>query len=63
MKVSGSANAKAIEEYMRQDTLRFIFLKALPRIKESEYKTRPRSQTSTNTFHGSKADLYKHKIA
>jgi hypothetical protein len=63
MKVSGSANAKAIEEYMRQDTLRFIFLKALPRLKASDYKTMPRSHTSTNTFQGSKNDLYKHKIA
>jgi hypothetical protein len=26
MKVSGSANAKAIEEYLRFDTLRLIFL-------------------------------------
>ena len=63
MKVSGSANAKAIEEYMREDTLRFIFFLALPIIKQSQYKTRPRSRTNSKKLDGSKDDLYQHKIA
>jgi hypothetical protein len=44
MKVSGSANAKSIEEYLRCDKLRLIFMTALPIIKLSQYNSKNGSQ-------------------
>ncbi len=48
MKVSGSANAKAIEEYLRSDKLRLIFLAALPIIKLSQYNAKIRAEPTVD---------------
>jgi hypothetical protein len=63
MKVSGSASARAIEEYLRYDALRLIFLKALPIIKVADYKTKPSLQNSPNAIEESKSELYLQKIS
>lgn len=63
MKLSGSANAKSIEEYLRADILRFIFKAALPSVRGSSFKTR----TSTRARGGdlsqdSRNQIFKLKI-
>jgi hypothetical protein len=40
MRVAGSANARAVEEYLRADKLRLIFMNALPIVRQSQYNAR-----------------------